>query len=166
MINLTIPKKDAIVDGGITLASLAGGFIVANTAKMFLMEPKADGSKAIVEDSVTLNVVASLATAGASIMIPTDEKKKKNMPIKLGLMAMSMFFAVRSINKVTDKLTGLGNDGQPSAIKEFLSKYIPRLGGIGEISDANYTMPTIYLPENAVSERRITQQANNGKAWA
>jgi hypothetical protein len=153
-LNNIIPQKLIPADAGKSLqsfGSIAAGLLLANIAKIVLLTPKDDGTT-IVEDKVLHNGLGALGAFIGGMYV-------KNPALKLGLFSIATFFGIRSLNKVADSLTGLGNDGTPSKIKEYMQKYLPNLSGLGEISMATpFQLPMQnYLPEASQMARKTPQ---------
>jgi hypothetical protein len=149
-----IPPKLIPADAGKSLASfgsIAAGFLLANIAKVLLLTPN-DKGNTLVEDKLLVNGAGSLISFAIGMYV-------KNPALKLGMFSIATFFGIRSANKIVDKLTGLGNDGAPSKIKEYMQKFLPNLTGLGEISMATpFQLPMQnYLPEASQVDRKVAK---------
>lgn len=152
---LPLPQQtiNKAVEAGKMLGSVAGGFILANVAKVTFLEPSSEG-KTLLEDKTLYNGIAAAASIGGAIFV-------KNTYARLALAGFGTYFTFRTANKIVNSLKGLGDDGAPSKIKEYLQKYLPNLSGLGEISmPVPMQLPMQnYLPEASTTVRRTQKVA-------
>lgn len=150
---LSLPTPTIAIESSKKLGSVAAGLILANVAKTVLLEPNSEG-KTMIEDKPLYNGIGAAASLAGAMLV-------KNPYVQLGLLGSAAFFGIRTLNKVTDSLTGLGNDGSPSKVKEYLQKYLPNLSGLGEISmPVPMQLPMQnYLPESSQVMRKQIKSA-------
>ncbi len=153
MLSLPTTIVPMAIEAGKKLGAVSAGLILAHIAKTTLLEPNSEG-KTLLEDKPLYNGIGAVASLAGAALI-------KNPLAQMACLGSAAYFGIRTLNKVTDSLSGLGSDGAPSKIKEYLQKYLPNLSGLGEISmPVPMQLPMQnYLPESSQVVRKTLKSA-------
>ncbi|MDI1233174.1 MAG: hypothetical protein PSX81_02705 [bacterium] len=118
---LAIPNTKQIINAGTSTGAIGVGLIVGKILQSTVMK-NAEG-KGFIPDNLITNIAAMAVLAIGSILVP-------NKFASLVLAATAGYFLIRSVNKGTEKLSGLGSI--TGGVKDFLAKYVPQLGEADE----------------------------------
>lgn len=132
-----------MVKSGKETGFVAIGLIVAHALKGVAF--KGEDGKGLIPDTLITNLAAAgLLVVGAATV--------QNPIAKTLLAGTAAYFAIRSINKATEKLNGLS--GISDSVKTFLDKYVPKLGNVDEMDpsggyDEPYMLPAAEMNPTA-----------------
>lgn len=118
------------------VGTVGGGLVVAHVGRQALMGTdllKRDTP--IIKDTVATNGAAVAVSVIGAVLANQLLKSSMREHVVLACAGAGSYFLIRTINKLTDGLNGLGETTEKAnSIKDFLNKIIPRLDGLGNVA--------------------------------
>lgn len=122
---LAVPNTKQLIEASSNVGAIGLGLIVGKVLQTTIMK-NAEG-KGFIPDSLMTNGAAAAILAVGSILVP-------NKFLSLVMAATAGYFLIRTVNKGTATLSGLGT--LSGNFKDILTKYVPQLNGVeDEVED-------------------------------
>jgi len=132
-------NQKQIVESSKSVGVVAAGLVAGNAAKKLLMTPRGEKGPLIPDTTIANGAVFAGTLIGASMV--------QNSNLSLFLASLSAYFGIRTLNKGTEAVAGLGN---PTAnrVASTVRQWLPDLGN---------TDNAMLMPDTDEFERIISR---------
>lgn len=151
-----IPTVDGLKSEGINAAGLFVGVLGGYALQNFLMKERTakDGTtkKPIIADSILFNGIGAVVGLGLAAASTSPF-------VKFVGLGLATIFLIRTVNRATDKLSGMEGLG---SLKATLDKIVPRLNGDAfdiPMGNVDYINEPMMLPMNGYDDFGRTEAA-------